>query len=74
MPKNFLYLFLCFVIISTTGCATEFAEFKFTESKVDKLRIGMSSSEVIEMFGASNEVRSAVCGGATASGPWICET
>ncbi len=69
MPKNSVYLFLCFVVISIAGCATE-----FTEPKIDKLRIGMSSGEVREMFGAPNEVRSAVCGSATASGQWICET
>jgi hypothetical protein len=69
MSKNSVYLFLCFVVISIVGCATE-----FTESKIDKLRLGMSSGEVREMFGTPNEVRSAVCGSATASGQWICET
>lgn len=46
----------------------------FNEQNIDKLRIGMPASEVREMFGAPNEVNTAVCGGATASGSWVCET
>jgi hypothetical protein len=53
-----------------TGCATT----SFTQEKIDKLRIGMPATEVREMFGPANEVRTAVCGGATATGQWICET
>lgn len=62
-------IFLLGLMILLTGCATP-----FTQEKIDKLRIGMPASEVREMFGPANEVRTSVCGGATASGQWICET
>ena len=46
----------------------------FNEENIDKLRIGMSSTEVREIFGAPNEVSVSTCGGATAGGAWTCET
>jgi hypothetical protein len=55
-----------------TGCA--FTPSSFNEANIDSLRIGMSSTEVREMFGAPNEVSVATCGGATAGGAWTCET
>lgn len=57
------------LVVLLTGCASP-----FTQEKIDKLQIGMPASEVREMFGPANEVRTSVCGGATASGQWICET
>lgn len=51
------------------GCAS-----KFTEEAVSNLRIGMPASEIKEAFGSPREVQSAVCGGATPGGQWICET
>jgi hypothetical protein len=45
----------------------------FNEANIDRLRVGMSSSEVREMFGAPDEVNTAVCGPDAAS-HWICET
>jgi hypothetical protein len=68
--SKFLYVLgVMWVIIGISGCAS-----RFTEASIDSLRIGMPASVVREMFGAPKEVRTAVCGGATAGGEWICET
>ena len=55
--------------INLIGCATS-----FTQNNIDKLRIGMNAGEVRMIFGAPDEVRTAVCGGNTPTGQWICET
>lgn len=57
------------LVVTLAGCATA-----FTESNIDKLRIGMTSTEIREIFGAPNEVSTSVCGSNTAGGSWICET
>jgi hypothetical protein len=57
------------LVLLLTGCATA-----FTETNIDKLRIGMTSTEVREIFGAPNEISTAVCGANTTSGSWVCET
>jgi hypothetical protein len=59
-------------IMFVVGCA--FTPSSFNEANIDKLRIGMPATEVRAMFGSPSEVRTAVCGGNTASGTWICET
>jgi hypothetical protein len=51
-----------------SGCATQ-----FTETNIEKLRIGLSANEVKEMFGSPGKVSSSVCGSATPTGSWICE-
>jgi len=61
-----------FVTSLLVGCAVTLTN--FTEANIDKLRIGMNATEVREIFGAPNEVSTAVCGGATSSGTWVCET
>jgi hypothetical protein len=66
--KSLLYVAVVFVV----GCA--FTPASFNEANIDKLRIGMPSTEVRSIFGAPSEVRTAVCGGNTAGGTWICET
>lgn len=65
---------LVFMVLS--GCATDMSVLRltaFTEANIDKLYVGMPSTEVREMFGAANEVRTATCGAATGS-TWVCET
>lgn len=62
--------------LQLSGCAEIHESLKptpFTEANIDKLRVGMSASEIREIFGAPNEVRTAVCGTATGK-PWNCET
>ena len=54
------------------GCAI--TPSPFNETNIDKLRIGMPSTEVRAVFGSPNEVSTGVCGSATASGAWVCET
>ncbi len=63
---NFIPLLLTLILL---GCASP-----FTDVNVEKLRIGMPAIEVREMFGSPNEVSTSVCGSATPSGQWICET
>ena len=65
------FISVIFVAI-IAGCAI--TPSSFTEQNIDRLRIGMTASEVKVMFGAPNEVSTGVCGGATSSGAWICET
>jgi hypothetical protein len=60
-----------FLAMLIAGCAITSS---FNEENIDKLRIGMTATEVREMFGAPNQVSVSTCGGATASGAWICET
>ena len=59
-----------------SGCAETQPLFKptpFNSENIDKLRIGMLASEIKEIFGAPNEVRTSTCGTATGKS-WICET
>jgi hypothetical protein len=65
------FISIIFVVL-IAGCAL--TPSAFTETNIDRLRIGMTASEVKEMFGAPNEVSTSVCGGATSGGTWICET
>jgi hypothetical protein len=58
-------------VVMFSGCAT--GPSTFNEANIDRLRIGMLSTEIREMFGAPNEVRTAVCGAATGK-QWTCET
>ncbi len=63
-------------LLNLSGCAEIQSPLKpspFSEANIDKLSVGMSSSEVRQIFGAPNEVRTAVCGAATGK-PWNCET
>lgn len=63
-------------LLNLSGCAEIQSPLKpspFSEANIDKLSVGMSSSEVRLIFGAPNEVRTAVCGAATGK-PWNCET
>ena len=65
-------IFISIAVMIFTGCA--FTPSSFNEVNIDKLRIRMSASEVRAMFGAPSEVQTAVCGGGTAGGSWVCET
>jgi len=57
-------LFLAFYIC---GCST------FTNEKMMKVRQGMTSDEVLKMFGQPKSISQAVCGSKTGS-PWNCTT
>ena len=65
------FLFLLPLLGLVVSCAINSA---FNEENIDKLKIGMSSTEVREIFGAPIEVSVSTCGSATASGAWTCET
>lgn len=69
MAKYFYTLVAAFISINLLGCATQ-----FTEASIESLRIGMPSTEIKEMFGSPNRVRSSVCGASTPKGAWVCET
>lgn len=69
--KIFLFIVVS-VLMFITGCAI--TPSPFNETNIDKLRIGMSSTEVRSIFGSPNEVSTGVCGSATESGAWVCET
>lgn len=45
----------------------------FSTEKVMKVRQGMSSNEILEMFGKPKNVSQSVCGTATGN-PWTCTT
>lgn len=68
---NKLFLFLLPLLSLVVSCAITSA---FNEENIDKLKIGMTSTEVREIFGAPNEVSVSTCGAATAGGAWTCET
>lgn len=46
----------------------------FSPENIMKIHHGMSAIEIAKTFGAPIDVRQAVCGSDTASGPWICFT
>ncbi len=73
MFKIFYRIAALFLLLIFSSCA-DLVVSPFTVEKIDKLRIGMSASEVRELFGAPTEVSTTTCGGATKSGPWVCET
>lgn len=52
------------------GCASLTG---FTQENIDRLRVGMSSTEIREMFGTPDRVSSGVCGASTGK-TWTCET
>jgi hypothetical protein len=73
--KRIISLFGLVAFISSCAFTpASFNETNFNETNIDKLRIGMSATEVRAMFGAPSEVRTDVCGGNTAGGSWVCET
>ena len=69
MAKYLYRLVMTLFVINLYGCATQ-----FNESNTEKLRIGMLANEVREIFGSPDQISSAVCGGSTTGGQWICET
>ena len=69
MLKHIYSLLMMFAVINLFGCATQ-----FTETNVDSLHIGMSSTQVKEIFGSPGRVSSSVCGTTTPKGAWVCET
>lgn len=63
------YLIVAVASSILLGCATQ-----FTDANVDTLRIGMPATDIKEMFGTPDRVKSSVCGTSTPSGAWVCET
>jgi hypothetical protein len=61
-------LVLAVIILLLQGCSA----LNFTQQNIDRLHIGMSSTEVRDMFDAPDRVRVTTCGGNT-SKPWTCE-
>ncbi len=47
---------------------------EFNSENVSKIKQGMSSSEVLKMFGPPSSVSQSVCGAETKSGAWLCTT
>lgn len=68
-----LHLIAVILMVFITGCADLVKPSPFSETNIDRLCIGMHATEVRELFGVPNEVRTLTCGGAT-SKTWICET
>lgn len=62
---RFILLFLIVGLLS--ACTT------FPTEKVMKVHQGMSSKEILEMFGKPKNVSQAVCGTQTGN-PWTCTT
>lgn len=76
------YLFSIGIMIGFTllsalnGCATSFRQeniTNFTQENILKLRPGMSSEEVIAIFGMPIKTEAATCGQAFGK-PWLCIT
>ncbi len=66
--KNLLTITAFVVLLQ--GCASITG---FTEENINRLRVGMLSTEIREMFGAPDRISSGVCGAATGN-TWTCET
>lgn len=58
------------LVLTLQGCASLSG---FTQENIDRLRVGMLSTEIREMFGTPDRVSSGVCGASTGK-TWTCET
>ena len=70
MRKIFTISFLAFVSFSLSSCST--LSSSFTTENVMKVHQGMSSDEILRLFGEPNSIRSAVCG--REPNQWTCTT
>jgi hypothetical protein len=61
------FLVLITLIIIANGCST-FSQ-AVNDKNIMKLKDGMSSDEIIKMFGSPHKVRDTTCGG---NSPWNC--
>jgi hypothetical protein len=66
-----LLVVLCGGVISLTACSS--LPLSFSTEKIMKVRNGMSSKEILKMFGTPKSVRQAVCG-ANFGQSWTCTT
>ncbi len=69
MKKSYLIGFI--LLIFQVGAMAASA---FNEENIDRIQMRMPASEVKALFGPADEVDSAVCGGSTKGGSWVCET
>lgn len=65
-----LFIYLLFVLV-ICGCSS--LPGSFTTENIMKIKQGMSSDEILEMFGPPKAVDQSVCG-ATVGEKWTCTT
>lgn len=70
MRMLFTFSFLVFFSFPLISCST--LSSSFTTENIMKVRQGMSSDEILKLFGEPKSVRSAVCG--REPNQWICTT
>lgn len=63
--------FLCLLAVSLLGCST--LPLSFSTENIMKVHPGMSSDEILALFGEPKSISSSVCGSATGN-PWKCTT
>ena len=66
-----ILMLLC-ILMTSCSYALKGANTTFTSTNVMKLRIGMTTTEVVALFGAPDRIERSTCGGKTPSGPWPC--
>lgn len=64
---------LSLILVSGYLCACSTLPYSFTTKNIMKIHRGMSSKEVLTMFGTPKSVSQEICGAATGR-PWACTT
>ncbi len=62
---------ICLLTVSLIGCST--LPLSFSTENIMKVHQGMSSDEILALFGKPKSISSSVCGSATGN-PWNCTT
>lgn len=71
--KSFLFMFFGFVLYACATPSTSTLPNSFTTEKIMTVHQGMSSSEILNMFGNPKSVSQSVCG-SDAGKEWTCTT
>ena len=79
MGKTSILLFILFVPLFLSSCETMTMSMSalpssFSTENIMKIHPGMSSDEILVLFGEPKNIKSAVCGGAAIDNPWNCTT
>ena len=69
-----LLMLLLLTSCETISTSTSALPASFTTENILKIYQGMTSDEILALFGEPKSVSSDVCGGATATGTWTCTT
>lgn len=76
MQKSYVLTFSLFLTLLLSSCESvnlSTLPASFSTENIMQVHQGMSSDEILELFGPPKSIRSAICGSAT-NNPWSCTT